>query len=249
MKKYFIILCLISCSPNHSEISEQKIANNTFIENLINYQYSLIELDENDFNKLNDPDFSVNNFVFEELKNKKLQSSFQDSLFKFLDLGEIKEFRSLKQNNAKEIIRISKFFFAFEQYDIRIIQGIQNKNQILLESYFVKFSNNCNTLTEYLGKENNFTTDCFKLLNSEKKVIDTKTWNKLRELIIETDMVSTIYVQSKINQICDGYEYFLEYSNGSQINPNICRLVKDCPSEKTAIFLVTEKLIEIFDNK
>jgi hypothetical protein len=168
-----------------------------------------------------------------------------DSLCHAVELGKFEENISKKENEGDKIIRVERATFVYGINEILLIEAHQKKDDIQLRSFEIHFDDGCNTaLLEFPnGKE--FTSKCFQIEKTNRKKISLSEWNEFEKIIIETDFNNIAYFQGGGKLLCHGSHYVIDYSAGYSLEYGVRHLEKSCPGELTAIYLISEKLIEL----
>ena len=184
---------------------------------------------------------NVDSFIRTQLMIKRkeddIRKVFEDTLYAFLGLTNFEEIA----NNKIEIIGLTKSRFAFGMNDMFVVTANKTTEGPYIKSYHVKFNHRCSPVIA--RKE--LTQDCFEMVSENKKIVSEKKWKQLKMLIQETDLVSTVYFDNSAVRMCDGDAYSIRYSSGHIYDNTIKEFFRSCPGEKTAIYLVSEKLLEI----
>lgn len=183
---------------------------------------------------------NIDSFIRLKLRDKERSGKVTDTLYAFLGIENFETEVENEANKENEMIRLIKWIPSYEQ-NIHVV-NLNNKKggSSTIENYHVIFNNSC---SPFIAKKQ-LTKDCFRMVDKNKKTVNDKEWNELKTVIQETDLASTVYFDShKI--LCHGAGYSIYYSSGYKYENIIKELSRSCPGEKTAIYLVSEKLLEI----
>lgn len=250
MKTHFflIIICtlvLSRCSENtNGDRRKDGVA-----EELKNFlernRYNVIDLRLlEDFSRNNDS-FEITKFI-RAYDNRELESQNRiDTIAKAAGLELFPQ--HVRSHPDSEIIRMIRMTTAFGKNEVIIVQARYTEgNTVLIEKYVLSPANGENPFMTWTLGEEAMRTD-FQIDLSVAKEIKIEEWNELREIMRETDMLTTSYHENRASiSICHAYHYILEYEDRQSVIDTYFRLEKSCPGDMTAISLVSEKLIEYF---
>jgi len=245
----FLILVFFSCK----EEKEIKADDCKIDANLVNIffqenKYEVIDIRYIDKFKDENGCIEIDSFIEYELIKKKIfdngSHAFEDTLFSKIGLQNFEELAFNEENKGDEIIRLIKSDFAFGLGNLLVIEG-HNKNQsIHLKSFNVKFDRKCDFPIYNSPNGLTFSSKCLEIKDSINQKIQIKDWKELKEIIQETEFMYTAYFE-RGQSICDGSVYSISYSDGKRIEDRIHKMERACPGEKTAVFMVADKLIKI----
>ncbi len=185
---------------------------------------------------------NIDSFIRLKLRDKESSGKVSDTLQAFLGIEKFETEVTNEVNKENEMIRLIKWVPSYEQ-NIHVV-NLNNKKGggTAIESYHVIFNDRCSPFIA----QKELTKDCFRVVDKNKKTVSDKEWKELKTIIQETDLASTIYHDDgSAIRLCHGASYTIYYSPGYKYENIIKELNRGCPSEKTAIYLVSEKLLEI----
>lgn len=168
-----------------------------------------------------------------------------DSFCHALKLEKFEDYFSKKENKGDQIIRVEKSTFAYGKNEILLVEGHQKKTKIQVRSYKIRFDKNCNTALLQFPNGKKFTSKCFKIEEAKIKELSLSQWKKVEKIIRDTNFNNTAYFQGGGKLLCHGSHYTIDYSAGYSLEYGVRHLEKSCPGELTAIYLISEKLIEL----
>jgi len=182
--------------------------------------------------------------IDEQEKLELARQQHLDTLYTVTRLQSLKNIVKKEENQKEELIRLIRTTFAFGSNEIILIELKRNETVVNLLTYKLTFNQNCNT--PFLGFEGgeDFTTDCYEIVDSHKESIELKNWNKIKNLISDTDFINISYIE-RGKSICDGRNYLLQYAYPFHWRTEIITLEKSCPGEKSAVYLIGEELIKL----
>lgn len=175
----------------------------------------------------------------------RVNKKANDSLCYALNLEKFENLISKEENQGDQIIRIERSIFAYGANEILLVEGHQRKDTFQLKSYRIHFDRNCNTALLQFPNGKEFTSKCFEIEEAKFKKLSLSQWKKIKKLISDTNFNNTTYFQGGGKLLCHGPHYSIDYSAGYSLEYGVRHLEKSCPGELTAIYLISEKLIEM----
>jgi len=127
---------------------------------------------------------------------------------------------------------------------VLVIELKRKDAEVNLLQYRLQFNHNCNTPFLEFKEGEDFSADCFEILDSKEESIGLSNWNNIKNLILDTDFLKTSYVE-RGKSICDGRNYMLQYAYPFHWRTEIITLEKSCPGKKSAVYLIGEELINL----
>ncbi len=191
---------------------------------------------------------NADSFITYQLQEKiffdSIYNSVQDTLGLALGLENFEQLVKDRDDKGEQFIRLIKTTFGFGANDLLIIDVHKSYTNITFRRYEVKRDKMCNVPPLRFRGRKGFTKECFQLIRNWESNLLTDEWQELTALIQDTGFTNTAYF-NRGTMICDGWHYSISYSDGYQYDDNIYQLERSCPSEKTAIHLVADKLIHM----
>jgi hypothetical protein len=215
--------------------------NNYLIEN----DYRLYSMNDMDEFKDSLGCIDYDRWLSRELFYRSKDKEYFDSLYSVVELPSFK-FEILDERGyQKEVIRLFRTNFAYGSSEILIIDGIRNNSEINLIKYIVQFDRSCSTPLIHTIGNKKFNKSCFEVESKKVLNINQEKWRGLWQVIYDTDFMNIMYFDTGEIMLCDGYDYHIMYNNASQVIDGKREFYRSCPSEKSPIKLVADKLIEI----
>ena len=180
-------------------------------------------------------------------KQEKLELANQqylDTIYTVTGLQNLKNIVKKEENQKLELIRLIRTTFSFRANEIILIELKRNGKVVNQLTYKLKFNHNCNTPFIGFKDGEDFSTDCYEIVDSYRESISMKNWDSIKNLISDTDFVNISYIE-RGKSICDGRNYLIQYAYPFHWRTEIITLEKSCPGEKSAVYLIGEELIKL----
>lgn len=243
---FFVFILFFSCNFSEEKKSIEKSTEDLGMLQafLLKHKKSVIELNYFDQDSSIDSIYSVEEFinVLDSINLKK--SLFEKALLQKAGLDFIENNDHFFEGRQGEFIRVLKGTFAFGYNQYRLIQIEEIADNLICKDFLFKIDGDCVPI--FMERDSSFLSDCISIVESESLLFGQEDWKKIKSIINETDLTSTVYFDHQ-GLICGGFGYELDFSYELKYPEEMVSLAKSCPGEKTAIYLVSEEVINIVD--